>query len=306
MGALSTARRDPASSDLAELVRACGRDERPALEALYRATAPELFGRALARGKPAEAERALLGTYLDAFAEAAAVDPEETEPRRWLETLLERHLPEDRPAGGAARAGPVEPEPELWERLDIALGLRRLDRHIKPGVAAIERGRDPMPNHNDRRRDRRLAAWRTLAIGSLAGLVLAGAAMVTSVLREDADAAAGTGAQAAAVIPPAATAILQPPGNRRVWRVDRGSGGLAVRALPAFVHEGEGVLALWARAPDEGAARHLGDLDPATTTELALPDELLAGALLLFVTLEAAATASAPLGPTLFSGRLED
>jgi len=300
--------------DLAELVRACARDERQALEALYRATAPALYGRALAAAGETAAEQALIGTYLDAFSEAASVDPDTVAPRHWLDSLLERHLPEagQRPLGPeTARPATLPPPTELWQRLDIALGLRRLDQHIKPGIATMERGRDPMPNHHDRRRDRRLAFWRGTALASLAGLVLVVAVVLMRELSQGegpvlaGDPGSLAEAQAAAPLPATATAILQPGGQRRIWRVDLDAGRVLANALPPFRHQGGGMLTLWATAEGDSTMHRLGNLDPMTTATLDLPGELAGDVIGFVITLERSATGATPEGPALFSGRLE-
>lgn len=310
MAAVPTARWNETAPRLDELVRACARDERPALEALYRETVQELYGLAMAATKPALAEQAVIRSYLDAFSEAGSVDPATVEPRVWLKSLLARHLPEGRQSLDAASPAPLAPPGELWQRLDIALGLRRLDQHIKPGVATEERGRDPMPNHQDRRRDRRLAFWRGTAMTSLGGLALAVAVILAPGLRQGiSQQPPGDSAQLAetqAVASPSwRTAILQPRGERRFWRVDFDTDKLVVSALPAFSHAGDGVLALWGRDGPDGPAHHLGNLDPRETGEHALPADLIGADIDLAITLERAATSSAPEGPILFSGRLE-
>jgi len=175
----------------------------------------------------------------------------------------------------------------------------------------MERGRDPMPNHHDRRRDRRLAFWRGTALASLAALVLVVAVVVLRELNQGGaprlagDPGTPAEAQAATPMPLMRTAILQPAGQRRVWRVDLEAGRVLVSALPAFSHRGEGVLTLWATDQPGGTMHRLGDLDPMTTAALELPGELAGEAIGLVITLERSATGAAPEGPALFSGRLE-
>jgi anti-sigma-K factor RskA len=158
-------------TELAQLIEACGRDERPALEQLYALTAPTLF--ALARRATEErgaAEQALLQAYLAIFEDAGRFDPATDDPAAWLRDVLIRHLPSLPPASKSGTLKPVAPPAELWQRLDIALGLKRLDRHIKPGIATQERGRDPMPNDADRRVDRQIRFWRATSGVALVAL----------------------------------------------------------------------------------------------------------------------------------------
>ena len=348
---------DPSSSapseDPAALIAACARDERPALKTLYERTAPDLYARAIAAtSKRADADQALVQTYLAVFAEAEQFDYKATRPKDWLQGILGRHLP----VGDAKRRpsdAPVEPPAELWQKLDIALGLQRLDRHIKPGIATQARGRDPMPNAHDRRIERQLRFWRVTSAVSFSAFVLA-AAFIGAVglqggsLNPLGSSAVGSaevpaaGAAAAPVRPPIPRlAILSAAEDGRVWRVDVAGDGLRVRPLPPVTGAGSGrpgVLALWARldpalhaalkpqpaaggevAPDAGAVSEaaptmlrLADLDPAGTTGIQLPDglttaDLDAADIELVISLEplGAEAASEPMGPVLFSGRLE-
>ena len=158
-------------TELAQLIEACGRDERPALERLYVLTAPTLF--ALARRATEErgaAEQALLQAYLAIFEDAGRFDTAKDDPATWLRAVLVRHLPGLPPASKSSPVEPVAPPTELWQRLDIALGLKRLDKHIKPGIATQERGRDPMPNAADRRVDRQIRFWRATSGVALVAL----------------------------------------------------------------------------------------------------------------------------------------
>jgi len=149
---------------------------------------------------------------------------------------------------------------------------------------------------------------------------------------------------AAEPVPPGSPrlAILRADEDGRVWRVDIADDGLRVRPLPPFAAgsaDGRpGVLALWAEldpaggssispAPAAGgemaednspvpeaepALVRLADLDPATTTHVPLPDAFNGAALgdhgiELLISLEPIDRTAAiePLGPVLFSGRLE-
>jgi hypothetical protein len=329
------------ADDLASLIAACGRDERPALEALYKLTAPGLYGVATAAtASRADADQALVQTYLKAFAEAGQFDRAAGDPASWLAGILARHLP----AGGnrlepaANGAPPVEPPAALWQKLDIALGLERLDRHIKPGIATQARGRDPMPNAYDRRIERQLRFWRVTGVASFVGLALAvafiGAVLLQGGPLDPLEPGATTLTAARAAVPaaePSQLAILRATEAGRVWRVDRVGEMLRVRSLPPFdpIASGRpGVLALWgvigpatstglAAEPSAGPEAErslvrLADLDPATTTGITLPSALSAADLTdhgleLIISLEpsgGAATAG-PTGPILFSGRLE-
>ncbi len=339
------------ADELASLIDACARDERPALEALFKLTAPMLYGLAIAatdgRG---QAEQALVQTYLAVFAEAEQFDTAAMEPTTWLRGMLGRHLP-SMPEGtraGAISAAPVEPPAELWQKLDIALGLKRLDRHIKPGVATQPRGRDPMPNAYDRRIERQLRFWRVTGVTSFLAFALA-AALIGAVALQGGPlnplaSNAASLVEAGAAVPsgePTRLAILRAAGEGRVWRVDLEGQTLRVRSLPPFTRADSGgrpgVLALWlitdkamgaaveAAAPAASgdpdiepgtevgrSLLRLADLDPATTNGITLPDELAAadleeGGIELVISLEPldAATATAPTGPVLFSGRLE-
>ena len=328
--------------ELASLIRACGRDERPALEALFERTAPLLYGVAVAAtSSRGQAEQAVVQTYLSVFAEAERFEVEATDPSNWLRGMLGRHLPAipEAARSTAAAAEPVEPPPTLWQKVDIALGLQRLDRHIKPGVATQARGRDPMPNAYDRRIERQLRFWRVTGVASFLAFALA-AAYIGAVAYQggpldllESNTTSLVGASAA--VPPATPArlaILRAADEGRVWRVDFDGETLRVRSLPPFSRPEAGgrpgVLALWLvvgtagdsdDAPRAGpgaggtqALVRLADLDPATTTGITLPDGLEAFDLEkvgieLVISLEpiGTATAAAPAGPVLFSGRLE-
>ncbi len=318
--------------DLASLITACGRDERPALQALFERTAPRLFGIAVAASSGrAEAEQALVQAYLTAFAEAEHFDSGRGDPMAWLEAMLSRYLPAV-PDGERSRGGapaPVEPPPALWQKLDIALGLKRLDRHIKPGIATQARGRDPMPNAQDRRVERQVRFWRVIGIGSFLAFTLAAATVAAMVLRETPVESAERGAADPVLQPavvaaaePTRVAILQAAEQGRVWRIDLDGDRLRVRALPPFERPGSGgrpgVLALWA-TPDPAIAAaeprsrvRLSDLDPAGTTDIPLPNGLAAadfeaGGIELMISLEpdGAGAAVEPRGPVIFSGRFE-
>lgn len=312
----TTEQRNPSSPapnrELASLIEACSRDERPALKALYELTAPRLYGRAIAATNSREdADQALLQTYLAVFTEAEQFDSAKGNARTWLDGILGRHLPPStrgrRARGNAGK--PVEPSAELWQKLDIALGLQRLDRHIKPGIATQPRGRDPMPNAYDRRIERQLRLWRVTGIASFSALLLALASLAAMMVQRPAfdpvpASAAGLADPPAAVMPAerARPAILRAADQGRVWRVDVEADGLRVRSLPPFaadLHSGRpGVLALWVKldpAPDvsmapvlvvEGepmpepaaaldpapAMVRLADLDPTTSTGIPFPD----------------------------------
>ena len=330
-------------NELDSLIAACGRDERAALEALFKLTAPMLYGLAIAAtSSRGQAEQALVQTYLSVFAEAEQFDGETTDPTVWLHGMLGRHLPAMPEAEGsrAASGEPVEPPAELWQKLDIALGLQRLDRHIKPGVATQARGRDPMPNAYDRRIERQLRFWRVTGVTSFMAFALAAAFIGVLALQSgplallESDAASLV--EASAAVPstePARLAILRAAEEGRVWRVDLDGETLRVRSLPPFSRPDggrPGVLALWAatamgpepaagdgldaepQAGPERALVRLADLDPATTNGITLPDGLAAADLWdngieLIISLEpiGAEPAASPSGPVLFSGRLE-
>lgn len=208
-------------TELARLIEACGRDERPALEQLYVLTAPTLFALAKRAAKArGAAEQALLQAYLAIFEDAGRFDAAKDDPAAWLRDVLIRHLPSPPPASKSSSIEPVAPPAELWQRLDIALGLKRLDKHIKPGIATQERGRDPMPNAADRRVDWQIRFWRatsgvalvalTASIGLLA-LLLTQTGRLDPWARSTPSSAAlnspeSIAAQAAAAVPrPAAT-----------------------------------------------------------------------------------------------------
>jgi anti-sigma-K factor RskA len=328
--------------DVAGLIVACGRDERPALQGLYKLTSARLYGLALkAAGDRHEADQALAQSYLAIFNKAGGFDPERDDATAWLVALLARHLPQVARLDKAAAVKPVQPPPELWQKLDIGLGLQRLDRHIKPGVATQPRGRDPMPNAHDRRSERRLRFWRVTGVASFLAFAVAMAAIVglglqgsswgflalpsgnqpdapqVATLQVAALPAPALGAAPATVATTGSSrwlAILQPAAGSRVWRVEHEAGALAVTAMPAFALEpdqqpsldgaGLQVLALWAVAGPGGGLHYLGDLDPAATTSLALPAALDDAALELFVSLEAGKGESGaqPSGPLLFAG----
>ncbi len=310
---------------LAALIAACGRDERPALQELYRRTAGRLYGQALAAADRATADKALVQAYLDAFGEAAGFDPARDSATAWLAARLARQLPGAPGPGKGSGVKPVEPPAELWQKLDIRLGLERLDRHIKPGVATQPRGRDPMPNAYDRLIERQLRFWRLTATGALLAFLAAGGAILAfgvqggpaGLLARPAAApgpqpAAGPAAAAAvAAAPtdpapaPAETAaagaagaapwraILQSAFGDRLWQVRHAAGALEVEALPPFslperaaAGAAPRVLVLWALAGPGAEPRRLGDLDPAAGTVLALPAELDRPTLRLVVSLE--------------------
>jgi anti-sigma-K factor RskA len=335
---------DAATGELASLIEACGRDERPALQALYERTAPMLFGRAVAAtDSRLQAEQVLVQTYLAVFAEASSFDPVVEEPAAWLANVLSRQLP-DRPAAdqpSRVTAAPIAPPGELWQKLDIGLGLQRLDRHIKPGVATQARGRDPMPNAYDRRIERQLRFWRVAAVSSFVSFALAGALVGAVAYQGGPPAPPETAGprltEARAALPtaePTRIAILRAGGEGRVWRVDLEGGDLRVQSLPPFTQtEGAsrpGTLALWVvrgreSAPSSGldvepqavldgekSLRWLADLDPATTTSITLPDEMLVAdleerGLELIISLEPSdgVATTSPSGPVLFAGRLD-
>jgi anti-sigma-K factor RskA len=173
-----------------------------------------------------------------------------------------------------------------------------------------------MPNAGDRRLERQLAFWRVTGLASLAALGVAAALFGLTDFRDRAAGPASSASELVEAAEPAMPerprlAILQPASQGRVWRVDLDAGMLAVSALPPFVLADPGdaktVLALWALAPGEAAPRWLGQLDPASTTIITLPDDLGAEALDLVISLEPAGAddADSPLGPILFTGRLE-
>ena len=345
------------NTELARLIEACGRDERPALERIYELTAPTLF--ALAKHATKErgaAEQALQQAYLAIFEDAGRFDAAKDDPAAWLRDVLIRHLPSLPPASKSSTIEPIVPPVELWQRLDIALGLKRLDRHIKPGIATQERGRDPMPNAADRQADRQLRFWRatsgvavvalTASIGLLA-LLLTQTGRLDPWTRSTPNLAAvyspqttaaspAAGPTTAAVSRPAEAtlteaaeesdaaaaaeaanpeaprqAILQPSDESRLWHVVLDGSDLQVDALPPFTApadtDGNHVLTLWAVA-DNGAAMHrLAELDPAKTTNAALPDEVDAKGLGFVVSLEPkdGHAADRPQGPVLFAGQLQ-
>ena len=301
------------ADELESLIAACGRDERPALEALFKLTAPMLYGLAIAAtSSRGEAEQALVQTYLAVFAEAGQFDSPAIEPTAWLRGMLGRHLPAmpEAERSIAVSGVPVEPPAELWQKLDIALGLKRLDRHIKPGVATQARGRDPMPNAYDRRIERQLRFWRVTGVSSFLAFALA-AAFIGAVAWQGGplnplESNAASLAEASAAVPsaePARLAILRATDEGRVWRVDLEGDTLRVRSLPPFTRPDggrPGALALWMvkgmatgtemeappatgdgldAEPGAGAERalvRLADLDPAATTGITLPDGLAA------------------------------
>ena len=323
--------------DVAGLIAACGRDERPALQALYKLTSARLYGLALkAAGDRHEADQALAQSYLAIFNEAGGFDPERDDATAWLVAVLASQLPQVTSLDKAAAVKPVQPPAELWQKLDIGLGLQRLDRHIKPGVATQPRGRDPMPNAHDRRSERRLRFWRVTGVASFLAFATAMAAIVglglqggvtgrvaspsggqPDALQASMAPAPSLGAASATVAATGTSrwlAILQPATGSRVWRVEHETGALAVTAMPPFALEpdqqpsiggaGLQVLALWAVARPDSGLRYLGDLDPAATTSLALPAELDDATLELVITLEAAKRepGAEPSGPRLFAG----
>jgi hypothetical protein len=322
-------------NELDSLIAACGRDERPALEALFKLTAPMLYGLAIAAtSNRGQAEQALVQTYLSVFAEAEQFDGKATEPTAWLQGMLGRHLPAipEVERTRAASGEPVEPPAELWQKLDIALGLKRLDRHIKPGVATQARGRDPMPNAYDRRIERQLRFWRVAGVSSFLAFALAAAFIGAVALQggplNPLESNAASLAEVSAAVPPAEPArlaILRAADEGRVWRVDLEGETLRVRSLPPFTRPDggsrPGVLALWLvtgmptgvtmaappatggdvdAEPGAGAKRtlvRLADLDPATTTGITLPDGLVAadleqGGVELVISLEPIGAAS--------------
>ena len=299
-------------SELEGLIVACARDERPALARLYELTAPRLYALASAHAGSAEgAAQALIATYLEAFALAASFAPGDQPPLAWLDAILARHLPDLPPASATAHIQPLDPPPELWQRLDIALGLQRLDRHIKPGVASVQRGRDPMPNAYDRSIERQLAFWRTAGLAAMAVIIAAAGALAVPDVRAGAAAllaasSGAGGALAAQLSAPPRAAILRPNGESRVWRIALLEDGFDVEAFPAFEHRGQGVLTLWATPAGGQRPVRLGRLDPATATRIAMPADLDAETLALAITLEpdGSGDAAMPAGRTLFAGRL--
>jgi anti-sigma-K factor RskA len=311
--------------DIAAAILACGRDERAALRTLFELTGSRLYGLALTAAQDrAEAEQAVVQAYLAAFNEAGTFAPDQDDAMGWLQGLLAQQLPRltDLPKTGSVKL--VEPPAELWQKLDIALGLKRLDRHIKPGVATQSRGRDPMPNAHDRSIERQLRFWRVSATVAGIGFVAAAAAATALGMRGTGD---GLAAPTTAAVPagmatapavsdreivPAGSrrvAILQPAAGGRFWRVDETAGAMALTALPPFSDPdaalGDRVLVLWVAAGDR-PARRLSRLEAAATTTVILPAELIGDPLDLIVSLEAGGSESGdgPAGPVLFSGRL--
>lgn len=291
-----------------EQLLACARDERPALESLYQLTASRVHALAVAgSATPEAAEQALIQTYLDAFAEAGSFRPGEHDAAAWLDAILARHVPNLHLVTPGAF---TDPPPELWQRLDIAIGLKRLGRHIRPGVATMERGRDPMPNELESTATRKLAFWRVTALGALALIAAAITVLAVPALRESAAGLLATalpGTLVASAAPAPRATILRPGGESRVWRLALDGGGLGIEAFPAFAREGKGSLVLWALPETGEKPVRLGPLDPEATTRLDLPDGLAAAALGFVITLEPedGAVDGVPTGRTLFSGRLE-
>ncbi len=328
------------ADDVAALITACGRDERAALQALYKLTAPKLYGLALkAADDRAAADQALVQTYLAVFSEATGFERDRDDAMTWLLAMLSRELPGVAGFGKGSRVKHVQPPLELWQKLDIGLGLKRLDRHIKPGVATQARGRDPMPAAQDRLIERRLRFWRIAGVASFLGLVLAVATLLGRALGDGPG--AGVSPPAAAPIAPpqpgapstapaaAATAaslngdaawfaILRPAAGNRAWRVEGTGDALQVTAVPPFslppanatAEQGSAatadrvVLALWASTAKDQDLQPLGTIDPQTTTSLALPAGLDDRSLELAISLEVAdrPAADGPSGPLLFAG----
>lgn len=310
-------------NELVRLIQACGRDERPALEQLYKLTAPTLF--ALARHATKErgaAEQALLRAYLAIFEDAGSFDPARDDPAAWLRDVLLRHLPSLPATSKSSTIEPANPPAELWQRLDIALGLKRLDRHIKPGIATQERGRDPMPNAADRYVERQIRFWR--ATSGVALVALAASIGLLALLLSQSGrldpwaeptvelAGVGAGARVAQPLMAAPTprqAILQPSDDSRLWHVVLDGSDLTVDAMPPFTAPApaEHELTLWVVADDGNSLHRLAALDPATTTSASLPDHLDAEGLGFLVSLEPTdrPAADQPQGPVLFAGQLQ-
>lgn len=294
--------------DLRTLLGAGVADDRQAMEALYRAAAPGLYGRAQAAVAGAKvetpaADAALVAAFLEIFATAKERDPGAASAEAWLAAVLDRHLP----PGAQVPKGtirPVQPPPEVWQRLDIAIGLKRLDRHVKPGVATMARGRDPMPNQMRDAREQALRFWRRGAIGAGAvALTLALVLLGDRLLPEAVD----TPAAAAQVEPDYdRAALLQPLSPGRVWRVGLSGSRLSVTPLPPLVLGDDRVLRLWAMPDPDGSPEALGSLDSDGTTTLELPAELLVDGLGLGVSVESAEAPplALPTAPFLFYGRL--
>ncbi len=292
--------------DLGTLLDAGVADDRGAMEALYRAAAPRLYGRARAAVEGPAADAALIAAFLEIFATARERDREAQGAEAWLAGVLDRHLPE-----GAAipkgRVRPVQPPPELWQRLDIAIGLKRLDRHVKPAMTAMERGRDPMPNELRDARERALRFWRRGAIGAGAvALTLALVLLGDRLLPEAVEAPA-----AAAPVPVEPlydrAALLQPLRPGRVWRVGLSGSRLSVTPLPPLVLGRDRVLRLWAVPDPDGSPEALGSLDSDGTTILELPEEYRVDGLGLGVSIESADAPpmALPTAPFLFYGRFQ-
>lgn len=295
--------------ELGALLDAGVADDRQAMEALYRAAAPLLYGRAQAavagaKVETSAADAALVAAFLEIFATAKERDPGAASAEAWLAAVLDRHLPPgaELPKGTIR---PVQPPPEVWQRLDIAIGLKRLDRHVKPGVATMARGRDPMPNEMRSARDKALRFWRRGAIGAGAvALTLALVLLGDRLLPEAVD----TPAEAAVPAEPDydRAALLQPLRPGRVWRVGLSGDRLSVTPLPPLVLGDDRVLRLWAMPDPDGSPEALGSLKSDGTTTLELPAELLVDGLGLGVSVESAEAPplALPTAPFLFYGRL--
>ncbi|MEZ5865609.1 MAG: anti-sigma factor [Geminicoccaceae bacterium] len=303
-----TAKRKPAAKrpdpELGTLLDAGVADDRQAMEALYRAAAPQLYGRARAAVEGPAADAALVAAFLEIFATAKGRDPA-ANPAAWLGAVLDSHLPEGtKPPKGAI--APVQPPPEVWQRLDIAIGLKRLDRHVKPGVATMARGRDPMPNEKREQQDRALRFWRmgTLAASAVAlalALILLGDLLPPPAVDTPAEAA-----PAPVELLHDRVALLQPLAPGRVWRVGLAGNQLSVTPLPPLVLGDDRVLRLWAVPDPDGSPQALGSLDGRRTTTIELPLEYQADGLGLGVSVESAEAPpmALPTAPFLFYGRL--
>jgi anti-sigma-K factor RskA len=303
-----TAKRKPAAkrpgAELGTLLDAGVADDRQAMEALYRAAAPGLYGRARAAVEGPAADAALVAAFLEIFATAKERDTA-ARPAAWLAAVLDRHLPTGATPPKAAVA-PVQPPPEVWQRLDIAIGLKRLDRHVKPGVATMARGRDPMPNEMREEQDRALRRWRlgAVAAGSVAlalALVLLGDRLLPPAVDTPAEAA-----PAPVALEHDRVGLLQPLAPGRVWRVGLAGNQLSVTPVPPLVLTDDRVLRLWAMPDPDGSPQALGSLDAGRTTTLELPEEYQADGLGLGVSVESAEAPpmALPTAPFLFYGRL--
>ncbi len=289
-------------AELGALLDAGVADDRQAMEALYRAAAPALYGRARAAVEGPAADAALVAAFLEIFATASGRDTA-TSPAAWLAAVLDRQLPAGvKPPKAAAAA--VQPPPEVWQRLDIAIGLKRLDRHVKPGVATMARGRDPMPNEVREDQNKALRLWRMAAMSASAvalalALVLLGEHFLPPAVDAPAEAAPAEPEQDR-------VALLQPLSPGRVWRVGLTGDQLSVTPVPPLVLTDDRVLRLWAMPDPDGSPQALGSLNAGRTTTLELPAEYQAAGLGLGVSVESADAPpmALPTAPFLFYGRL--